>query len=287
MARGRGAPVLVWPGDWASLCPAETPGHLGDHPGCLAGPQDKLPTALAAATKNNSALNPCAQSSQRSQAALPCLVATPSRLLGGPSPQDMSMGHPRPLGAARPHLGQLYHLFSCHLQEAASCPAEALRRYGLGAEGQPGVDGGTQSVFSSRPPQTPGKGPGSESGQAHLRPAARLSPTGLLPASLRPRVGGAHPPGSVLPSRAAAPHNRALSLGWAGRYCPPAAGRRLTRAPLCDCGCGQQVAARSHTGRPLSPAARAEEGTVGTSGVGGTGEPGWARAQHTQGRPAA
>jgi hypothetical protein len=52
------------------------------------------------------------------------------------------------------------------------------------------------------------------------------------------------------PVRAAAPHNGALSPGWAGRHCPLPAARTLTRAPLCGCGCGQQVAARSHTGRP-------------------------------------
>lgn len=73
---------------------------------------------------------------------------------------------------------------------------------------------------------------------------------GTGPALLRPRTGGACLSGSVLPGLAAPPHNGALSPGWAGRRCPLPAARPLTRAPLCGCGCGQQVAAWSRTGRP-------------------------------------
>lgn len=106
-------------------------------------------------------------------------------------------------------------------------------------------------------PDSPGRGPGIESsvwgspplpnGLQGQEPHGAGGP-GL--AAMGPGAVGPARPAPCCPARAAAPHNRALSLGWAGRHCPPPAARRRTRAPLCGCGCGQQVAARSHTGRP-------------------------------------
>lgn len=45
------------------------------------------------------------------------------------------MGHPRPLGAARPHLGQLYHLFSCHLLPCRLLPCRSLEEVRSGGRG--------------------------------------------------------------------------------------------------------------------------------------------------------
>lgn len=67
------------------------------------------------------------------------------------------------------------------------------------------------------------------------------------------------------PSRAAAPHNGALSLGWAGRHCPLPVTHKgfIVRLRLWAAG-GCPI---PH-GEALPPAARAEEGTAGPAGWG-------------------
>lgn len=71
------------------------------------------------------------------------------------------------------------------------------------------------------------------------------------PALLWPRTGGACLSRSVLPDPGSPPTAQRGSEPGVGREALPA-GCPLTRAPLCGCGCGQQVAAWSHTGRPCS-----------------------------------
>lgn len=62
-------------------------------------------------------------------------------------------------------------------------------------------------------------------------------------------MGGASPAGSMLPIQGSRPTQRGSEPGVGWEALPAARCPLLTRASLCGCGCGQQVAARSHTGR--------------------------------------
>lgn len=121
----------------------------------------------------------------------------------------------------------------------------------------------SQLVLSSRLPEMPGEGALGTELLVWTRPLIAPHSYSLVgaitritrgwasgPASQWPKTGQAACPGPCCPARATTPHNGAQSLGWAGKRCPLPAARPLTRAPLCGCGCGQQVAARSHTRRP-------------------------------------
>lgn len=88
--------------------------------------------------------------------------------------------------------------------------------------------------------------------------------------------------GSVLPSQGNRPTQRSSEPG-VGREALPAA-----RRPPAHKGLIVWLRLWAAGGCPvpheeaLLPAARAEEGTAVTGGVGGTGKPGWDRARHTQ-----
>lgn len=126
-----------------------------------------------------------------------------------------------------------------------------------GLEGMVAPGPPDQPPLSFRLPETPWLG-GLWHGTPTLenpRPQAGRPPSprgrlGAAPATLWPRVGGASLAGSVLLSQGSRLTQRGSEPG-VGREalpatrCPPA-----HKGPLCGCSCGQQVAARSHTGRP-------------------------------------
>lgn len=160
------------------------------------------------------------------------------------------------------------------------------------------MDGGTWLVLSSRLPKMPEEGalgmdfsvktsPSSPPPPHPLSPPPVSTGTGIAegwgtgPASLWPKVGRAACSAPCCPAKATAPHNSALSPGWAWKCCPrppahkgPIVWLRLWAAGGCPV---------PHE-EALPPAAQAEEGTEGTSRVGGMGGPDRARVQHTQGQ---
>lgn len=73
---------------------------------------------------------------------------------------------------------------------------------------------------------------------------------GQQPPSLWLRVGGASLAGSMILSQGSRLTQWGSEPGVGREALPAARCPPAHKGPLCGCGCGQQVAARSHTGRP-------------------------------------